>query len=366
MAARAADSPAGSRLPWSRRILLVLVPLALLLGIGEWGVRSFRVRYGYPPLPGRSYRDQRIDLIRRAFPTVHDDLLGYRPQPGFHGTDNIWHTMVTIDAEGLRTNGAGAGELTGAPVLAVGDSFTFGDQVSDDQTWPAQLEQLLRRPVRNGGVFGYGFDQTVLRAERLLETIAADTVVCSLIPDDLKRCELSRRYSPKPWFAWVGERLELRGVPVPDTSVDNELDRQWVRRALGYSALLDMLFWNACPSWWVGTEREMREHPPGSGLAIGKHLLERLAAACRARGARLLLVLQGAAPEMAAGEPAHAPELLEHGARLGIEVLDLASRFRALADLDPRLDREYFSGHMTAAGNRWVAQQIAAELQRSK
>jgi hypothetical protein len=38
----------------------------------------------------------------------------------------------------------------------VGDSFTFGDQVSADETWPACLEATLHRGVDNGGVFGYG------------------------------------------------------------------------------------------------------------------------------------------------------------------------------------------------------------------
>ncbi|MBL8731285.1 MAG: hypothetical protein JNN13_02825 [Planctomycetes bacterium] len=355
-------SPPKRRLSWRQKLLLATLPVTLLFALGEWFARSYRTRQGYPPQPGHSYRDQRIDLIRRAFPTVHDDVLGYRPQPGFHGTENVWHTLVTIDADGLRSNGADAARFAGPPVLAVGDSFTFGDQVSDQETWPAQLEQRLSRPVRNGGVFGYGFDQTVLRAERLLDTIAADTVVCSLIPDDLKRCELSRRFSPKPWFAIIGDGIELRGVPVEDTSVDNELDKQWLRRTLGHSALLDMVFWNACRTWWVGTEREVREHPPGTGLTIGMKLLERLATKCRERGARLLLVLQGPEPEMTAGEPVRAPELLAYGRTIGVDVLDLATRFRDLADRDHTLDREYFHGHMTAAGNRWVAEQIAAEL----
>jgi hypothetical protein len=51
-----------------------------------------------------------------------------------------------------------------AAVLVVGDSFTFGDQVSDDETWPACLEATLHRGVDNGGVFGYGAAQALRRA----------------------------------------------------------------------------------------------------------------------------------------------------------------------------------------------------------
>lgn len=366
MADPTAAPPRRRALSRRRKALFALVPITALLLGGEFAARAYRVKQGYPPIGGNSYRDQRIDLLRRGFPCQYDPLLGYVPRAGYRGDDNLWRTTVSIDERGLRRNGAAVPPAGGPAILAVGDSFTFGDQVSDAMTWPAQLEQLLQRPVHNGGVFGYSFAQTVLRAERLLDELPVDTVVCSLIPDDLKRCELSRRFTPMPWFALEDGHLQLRGVPVPDTSVDNDLDHQYVRRALGYSALLDMVLWNAAPSWWVGQEREVREHPPGTGLLLGTKLLERLAARCRSANARLLLVLQGPAPEMPAGVPVRAPELLAHGRSLGILTLDLATRFRNLADADPTLDGRFFAGHMTPAGNQWVAEQIAAELRTVK
>lgn len=341
--------------------MFALVPVTVLLAAGEWFARSFRARRGYPPVGDHSYRDQRIDLLRRGFPSAYDPLLGYVPKPGYAGSDNLWRTTVSIDEHGLRRTGPGP-RPAGPAILAVGDSFTFGDQVSDADTWPAQLERRLQRPVWNGGVFGYGFAQTVLRAEQLLERHEFAQVVCSLIPDDLKRCELSRRFTPMPWFALVDGELALRGVPVPDTSADIELDRQYLRRALGHSALCDMVLWNAAPTWWVGVEREVREHPPGTGLLLGRKLLERLARKCAQQHVPLLLVLQGSAPEMAGGVPVRAPELLAHAWTLGVATLDLATRFRELADADRSLDAKYFAGHMTPAGNGWVAEQIAAAL----
>src|SRR5690606_25037038 len=112
-----------------------------------------------------------------------------------------WGTRVTIDADGFRGNGPPA--PPGRPVLAVGDSFTFGDQVDDDETWPAYLERILQRPVRNGGVFGYSLAQAVLRAEEEVPRLGADWLVVSFIPDDIVRCELAKRYAPLPWFSVV-------------------------------------------------------------------------------------------------------------------------------------------------------------------
>jgi len=155
-------------------------------------------------------------------------------------------------------------------------------------------------------------------------------------------------------------------VPVPDSAADNTMDSQYVRKALGHSALLDVLFWNTVPSWWVEQNREVIAHPPGTGLVLGKKLLERLARQCAEKHIRLLLVLQGPAPEMAAGHPVRATELLAHARSLGVGTLDLATRFRAMADVDPSLDKKFFAGHMTAAGNQWVAEQIAAELRTGR
>lgn len=83
----------------------------------------------------------------------HHDLLGYVPCPRNHSDPEI-------DQEGLRTTGDAPGGA-GPPILAVGDSFTFGDEVDALEAWPAQLQALLGRRVLNGGVTGYGLDQTV-------------------------------------------------------------------------------------------------------------------------------------------------------------------------------------------------------------
>ena len=86
-------------------------------------------------------------------------------------------------------------------VLAVGDSFTFGDEVRDDETWPAHLQQLLGRRVLNAGVSGYGFDQIVMRAERVVADKHPSAVVVSFIADDVLRTEMRRRWgAEKPYF----------------------------------------------------------------------------------------------------------------------------------------------------------------------
>ncbi|MBL8755449.1 MAG: hypothetical protein JNK15_19265 [Planctomycetes bacterium] len=365
---RGEQSSTGRR-PLSRRrkLLFACVPLVVLLALGEVVARWFRASRSHSPFMTGSFRDQRVDLMRRGYPSAYDPQLGYVPRAGFASGENRWGTQVSIGERGLRSNTFGGGNPTVSStsmrgVLAVGDSFTFGDQVSDHETWPARLEHHLQRPVWNGGVFGYSFTQTVLRAEALLPTLPVDTLVVGLIPDDLKRCEMSRRYTEVPWYDLVDGALVLKNVPVPDSD-RSELDRQYVRKALGYSALADLVFWNACPEWWVGQQREVYVHARGTGVVIATKLLERLAATCRSRPIRLLVVLQDVATPQD-WSIADGQAFVKVAKELGVPCLDLQSEFAALAATDPSLRTKWFAGHMTAAGNAWVAERIAAELRR--
>ena len=55
--------------------------------------------------------------------------------------------------------------------LAVGDCFTFGDEVEDSETWAAHLEEVLNKRVLNAGVGVYGIDQDFLGPELLLDNV---------------------------------------------------------------------------------------------------------------------------------------------------------------------------------------------------
>jgi hypothetical protein len=74
-------------------------------------------------------------------------------------------TVVSSTSRGIR----GTKEYTydkpadALRILTVGDSFTFGEQVRDDQTWSYYLQNLLPgSEVLNFGVHGYGHDQMLL------------------------------------------------------------------------------------------------------------------------------------------------------------------------------------------------------------
>lgn len=351
-------SPAPTtRRPLSRRrrLLFALVPLVVLGLVGELAIRIVR-----GPLYFGSWRELRTDLLRRNYPAERHPTLGYVPKPGYESRDNHWGTLVSIDADGMRRNGTTPAPSGSKVIAAVGDSFTFGDEVDDDASWPAWLERELQQPVKNGGVFGYSLAQAVLRGEAMLAQFEVDTLVVAFVPDDLTRCEYSKRYTPLPWFDFDGDGLVLRNVPIDHAAATADGSKQW-KDLLGHSALLDGVFANVARQWWYENEKQVTvPHLQGRGGELGERLLVRAAASCRAHGARLLAVLL-AEDNLRPPRP-FAVEALRRAEAKGVATLDLASRYMELLAKDSTLATRWFRGHMTREGNGWVAGEIGKAL----
>jgi len=92
-------------------------------------------------------------------------------------------------------------------INSYGDSFTYGDQVSDAETWQEYLAAQSGEPIRNFGVGSYGVYQAYLRMLREEATgVAAEYVIFGIYDDDHAR-------SIYPWRAlhmsahfWPGVR----------------------------------------------------------------------------------------------------------------------------------------------------------------
>jgi lysophospholipase L1-like esterase len=109
-----------------------------------------------------------------------DPSTGYSPADGTFRVHE-WNDATVTIRQGVRVNTDFTPTSIDDAILAVGDSFVFGDQVSDDETWPALLERRLNRRVANGGVSAYGTAQAVLRAERLLNSGPYSLLILSIL-----------------------------------------------------------------------------------------------------------------------------------------------------------------------------------------
>ena len=262
--------------------------------------------------------------------------------------------------DGIRSNGSGnAGtEVWDAAedILAIGDSFTFGAQVSDWETWPARLEKLSGTRVVNAGVNGYGIDQAFLRAQRLLSRYRFRTVIFSFIPDDIRRCQMSVFAAAKPYFEFRDGRLRLENVPVPPPSPPKE-SRLLI--LLEHSQLVHSVMRRWFGHWWLRLH-EIKVQDEVQGRVVACALLHQLEGLTKSRGSELILLIQHAKGE-GLSESMAVEIMLSCLSDPATRVLDLKPELSELKAKDPpRYDRLYYpiDGHMTAEGNQFVALEI--------
>src|SRR6478736_5628657 len=139
-------TPAMSR--WANVALLVVSLLTSLLFI-EVG---YRLASGLSVFKLVDWRTQKVSNNRLGERAEFDAKLGWRVKP--------WSDIDGFEAidYGIRRNFDESVVRTGA-VLTVGDSFTEGWEVKNEESWPAVIERLTGIPVVNAGVGGYGTDQ---------------------------------------------------------------------------------------------------------------------------------------------------------------------------------------------------------------
>ena len=87
--------------------------------------------------------------------TIKDDVLGYKLRPNQKTimSDGYYREEVIINKDGLRN--IFNDNYTNPGLIAIGDSYTFGEGVKDEETWVKQLQERLRVNVINAGVPGY-------------------------------------------------------------------------------------------------------------------------------------------------------------------------------------------------------------------
>jgi lysophospholipase L1-like esterase len=278
--------------------------------------------------------------------------LGWVPRPG--DFELTGQERGSVDQAGLRKSGPPV-TSTKRPIVAVGDSFTFGDEVLDEETWPARLQQRLQVPVINGGVFAYGLDQAVLRATLLLEKYQPRVVLLAFIGHDVIRNEFSYYWAWKPYFELALGELTLKNVPVPRGPPPTP-PLSPLRSTLSHSFLCSAVLRRLAPRWWHygGIERKHRD-----GMAVALALLARLDSLVRSADADLVIIALGTNGQISGNRAAQA--VIEQARAAGLNVLNLVPEVdKLLADGPANLFTS--RGHYSPRLNDSVATRIAEHL----
>lgn len=97
---------------------------------------------------------------------------------------------TTLDAHGARKTA-----LEGEPrIVIVGDSYTLGQEVSDEDTYASRLAERLQLPVANLGIAAFGPLQAIIRLEEMIELYPeAEVVVLAIMYENIRRMRNSYR-----------------------------------------------------------------------------------------------------------------------------------------------------------------------------
>lgn len=344
-------------------LLLVFVLLSLVEGSSHLLILANQVR-------------EAKDLAERLH-TEYDSLLGWKNIPDtdledFYGPD----LDLTINAQGFR----GRQDVSpSVPVgmnrlFCVGDSFTLGFGVGDNDTWCARMSALTPGlETVNMGQGGYGLDQAFLWYLRDAAGFEHQFVIFAFVARDFERL----RYDElggygKPRLGSLGDSLVVHGVPVSKTSHGR---RKWIRyRNALRSAFHQLKVLEVADRLGrrIGIRRTNREAGPSTTeLEIGRLLMSELARTVSGRGAELAAVYLPRRADYRSDQARVWRELmLAESARGGWRFVDLTDDLRTedwetvkTFFVGAEVRFPFAAGHYNSRGNTWAAERLLEHLE---
>lgn len=155
--------------------------------------------------------------INYAF-DIYDSSKGWISKPNLRNMNVYDNKVLNTNSKGLRGKGEYSYDRNPKKVRIVllGDSFTFGDEVNDNETYAYYLQEMLPdAEVINMGVHGYGHDQMLIFLREEGIKYKPDIVILGFLHSDMHRNLLGFRDYAKPRFVLDKGRLHLTGTPVP-------------------------------------------------------------------------------------------------------------------------------------------------------
>ena len=376
---------------------LVAVDLAITLWIGRDGLL---LGHPLPPFGAITHPRQRawLDELRSEPKGVgaFDAELGWSVRPNAVSADGKARTN-SLGARGTReyalAKPAGVTRL-----VCVGDSYTWGDEVGDEDTFEAQLEALDPRvECVNLGVAAYGTDQALLRWKREGERLQPDVLVVGLLLENIGRNV--NRYRPlwypgsgsapaKPRFVLAGSTANTELAHGSSSASNPELvlvpqpfaTGAELAAAIDDGSVIERLRehepWRWSSSWWsvsslargaaaLVSDRERDVERLWRDID-GEPFRVTLALLAAFRAPRVIVLVFPREVDLAELEGGARPywsELLAALERAKIEHVDLAPELsRALAEhrRDAELPHPYVGGHLSRVGNELVARRLHA------
>lgn len=326
-------------------------------------------------------------------------VLGWDYPPGisYRDVDGI---LYSHDQNGSRRVCTSYGNTS---VATYGDSFTYGHDVGDEDTWQTFLAKRLESNVLNFGVGGYGTDQAYLKYE-LQRHIHTRIVMLGIWPENINR--VVNVYRPfyrygsalaltKPIFTKDGNHFKLVPNPLKSVADVSKLrDADFLKKlgkldywyqfdkrlpAIAFPYTLSLLKWREPVLGQIALSLS-RTFPSASRVqypwnlfdepkpfAIMRHIVDLFVETARTRNSFPIVVILPHRDDVR--------ELMEYRiSRIAGLVNYLEAKhypyinvIRSIADRNPtptELER-WFAGHTSKEGNKIVADIVSRWLERN-
>ena len=166
-----------------------------------------------------------------------DAELGWVPNPNCNSVRSS--VRYTTNSQGFRGIKEFKPEKNRTRTIIVGDSFTWGENNQDNETYPFYLDKLFNGSIDviNMGVHGYGPDQFYLYYMRNGSKYKPDIVIFGLFLPDIHRTAFKVRSFFKPRFIIENDKLKLdpSSTNIPDLKTALEMSSAIKKKPRLYS-----------------------------------------------------------------------------------------------------------------------------------
>ena len=293
-----------------------------------------------------------------------DYKLGWSPKTGTFKKNTPPHT-ITIDKNNFRKNNPKESiSITQEAILFSGDSFTFGDGVDDQNTFPSIFQSIKNNKVINGGVQAYGIDQMYLRSMDIIQNYKISDLFFCFIPDDINRCNYSTFHKiQKPYFIIEDDGTKLIQIDPKKFSDNLNFNYSLLHKVGGYSLVIHKIVGVFFPKFWFYNIQTVKkkEHPRGKEISI--QLINILKQECDKRDINLFVV--PLTHQRCPIDDKNNLQFVLDSIEKEIIVINVFDRLEELRDENPELFSSYFledNYHFSFLGNKFVANYIYEEI----
>lgn len=287
-----------------RRIPLMFLGVAVGLLMAEGGLRWFggllpeglRYRAGLAQFHAQMNGIYVPDpyLWQKSVPGIDRTITGH-PDYDFHVRTN------SLGYEGIGFRDDGVNDP--APIIAVGDSFTWGDGIDNDKTWVERLEIESGRDVVDLGMSGYGSQQILRLLQKYGLPLKPRLILWAFFPNDFydaghfawreetgRLAKLAKPEAPPAWTETLDRELRIYSAAYTwlVSPFDEPDDNEEYERLVYSDATLDLTF--VLRSYW-GKRLDPGDKYTGPGLVYTQQVLAEANAAARQQNAELVVLL---------------------------------------------------------------------------